>query len=143
MIKSVKRKYRISAMLFTLLLLFSGCGRQAATPEPQCRVVTSVRVSFENGPIQAERCYTSSAKMRAVLNYLRWIAPYGTPEEDPETASGSSFHIVLTYSDGCEKTYLQKSDRFMQTDGGAWQTIDPKKAENLSQLLGQMESDED
>ena len=129
-------------MLFIILLLFSGCGKQVTVPEPQCRVVTGVRVTFENGPIYAERYYTSSAKMRAILNYLRWIDPYGTPQEDPETTAGSSFHIVLTYSDGCEKTYLQKSDRFMQTDGGAWQTIDPKKAQNLSQLLGQMESDE-
>lgn len=136
-------RYRLFAVLLAASLLFGGCSHcgSEALPAPECRVVTGIRVTFDNGPIHAERHYTASSKMRAVLNYLRWIDPYGAPQEDPETVTGSSFHIVLSYSDGCEKMYLQKADRFMQTDGGIWKTIDPKKAQTLSQILGQMESD--
>ena len=139
------KKSRLAiTLIFMLCLLLNGCGRGGDLPsEPlQCRVVTGIRVSFTDGPLQMERYYTASEKMRAVLNYLRWIDPYGRPEEDPETVSGSSYHIVLTYSDGCEKTYEQKADRFMQVDGQGWKRIDPKRALTLSQMLGQMASDE-
>ena len=80
--------------------------------------------------------------MRAILNYLRWIDPYGKPEEDPEKVSGSDFQIVVTYSDGCQKTYIQKADRFLLEDGYGWRRIDPARAVTLSQILGKMQSDE-
>ena len=133
---------RSVAICLLICLLLSGCSRHDdIQPSPQCRVVTGVRVTFENEPFRLERYYTSSSKMRAVLNYLRWIDPYGKPEEDPERVSGSNFQIVLTYSDGCEKTYVQKADRFMHEDGQGWKRIDPTRARTLSQILGHMESD--
>ena len=79
--------------------------------------------------------------MQKILDYLRLINPYGTPDEDPETAVGSDFHIVLSYSDGYQKFYRQKSDRYLQNTDGRWQKIDPTKAEELARLVGQLESD--
>ena len=140
--KSGNQICRVFAILSLFALLLSGCGRyNPADTQPQCRVVTGISVIFNNGPIHAEKYYTSSNKMRAVLNYLRWIDPYGPPEEDPETVTGSSFRITLEYSDGCQKDYVQKADRFMQEDDGSWKKIDPKKALTLSQIIGLMESD--
>lgn len=130
-------------MLALLLLLLSGCHRQPLpdASRPIYRAVTSVTVTYKNGPIRTQRRYTSDEKMRKVMNYLRLIDPYGTPEEDPETAQGSDIHIILSYSDGFQKTYRQVGDRYMMEDGGKWQKIDPAKAEELGEILGQLESD--
>ena len=140
--QSRKKLHRLFTVAALALFLLSGCGNHSInTTEPSCRVITGVTVTYRNGNLSAEKYYTASDKMRAILNYLRWIDPYGPPEEDPETAIGSSFHITLQYSDGCQKDYLQKADRYMQIDGGSWKKIDPQKAITLSQILGQMESD--
>lgn len=130
-------------LLLLTLSLFAGCSRLGATPTeyPPCRVVTQIDIDYENGPIRTQRHYTASEKMRAILNYLRWIDPYGRPPADPETAAGSSFQIVLTYSDGCQKTYLQKADRYLLEEGKEWATIDPDRAQTLGRILGQMSSD--
>ena len=125
--------------LFSLLL--TGCNRSNAAQPAKCSIVTGIHISFSDGPLHTERQYTASNKVRAVLNYLRWLDPYGLPEEDPEAVSGSSFEITLQYSDGCEKHYVQKADRFLLEDGKPWRRIDPDRAQTLSQILGQMASD--
>ena len=142
--KMTKCKGFRALLLFLAAVLLGGCSRLGAvsTEYPSCQVITQIDVFYENGPIQLHRHYTASEKMRAVLNYLRWIDPYGAPDTDPETATGSSFRIVLTYSDGCEKNYLQKADRYLMEDGKGWATIDPDRAQTLSRILGQMHSDE-
>ena len=112
--------------------------RPAETP---VRVVTHIDITYENGSIQTQRHYEDDKKMNQVLNYLRLIDPYGRPAVDPEIIKGSQFHIELAYSDGSSKVYRQKADRYMQIDGGDWKTIDPARAEELSLLLGQLESD--
>ncbi len=138
----IRKKFALLLLVGSLLGL-AGCkASSAALPQPPlCRVVTRVEVDYENGPIHARRCYTSSEKMEQVLNYLRQIDPYGTPEESPETVSGSDYFIILSYSDGFQKRYHQKSDRYFQTDGGRWARIDPDRAEKLAELLGAMPSD--
>ena len=136
-------KRKILLLILGLALLLSGCSKwtPSAVDKPLCRVVTGVSVTYENGTIHAQRQYTDADKMQAVLNYLRLIDPYGTPQEDPEQVDGSIFHITLSYSDGCQKTYLQKADRFMRVDGGKWQRINPELAAQLSEIVGQMTSD--
>ena len=130
-----------SMALIVSLVFLMGCSDAAPAPSKPS-VVTGVTVSYENGSVTAQRYYTSDCKIRSVLNYLRWIDPYGVPEENPELSSGSSFHIVLSYSDGREKLYRQKSDRYFLEEGKPWQNIDPNKAISLSQMLGELESDQ-
>ena len=79
--------------------------------------------------------------MRAILNYLRWIDPYGKPEADPETTRGSLYRITLHISDGTETVYLQKADQYMQVGEGPWLTIDPNRAKTLHRIVSEMESD--
>ncbi len=138
----MKRKVIAVLNLFLLLCNCCGCNQQPADSSISgFRVVTAVTVFYENGPIQALRHYTSDGKMQQILDYLRLISPYGTPGEDPETAAGSDYQIVLSYSDGKQKTYRQKADRFLQGVDGRWQNIDPSQAEDLARILGQLESD--
>lgn len=141
----MKKKKRGFCRLFAavcMAVFVQGCsGGEALSSMPDCRVVEGVRVYYECGGIRLERVYLAPEKIRSILNYLRVIDPYGPPEEDPEKADGSSFRIELHYSDGCSNTYLQKGDRFMKTDGGDWKRIDPKRARELSRILGTMEAD--
>ena len=132
-------------LLLTLAVLFlgltTGCNRISSSDPTPLRIVTAVTVIYENGPINTQRHYTTDSKMQQILDYLRLIKPYGAPEEDPETAVGSNFYIVLSYSDGFQKYYRQKGDRFLQDTDGRWKKIDPAKAEELSRIVGQLESD--
>ena len=130
------------AVCLCFCLLLGGCGKRVDESEPpKCRVVTDIHVTFENSPFRMEWYYNTSMKMRAILNYLRWLDPYGKPEENPEKISGNAFEIVVSYSDGCSKTYIQKADQFFWEDGQGWRRIDPKRALTLSQILGKMQSD--
>ena len=126
------KKGSICIFLTVFCLLLGGCGCQSPVGQnaTALRVVTEVSVYYQN-----------EEKIRQVLNYLRTVDAYGTPEEDPETAEGSEFQIYLYYSDGTRKRYRQKSDRFWQVEAGAWRMIDPKKAAELSRILSTTESD--
>ena len=86
-------------------------------------------------------CDAHDEKIRQILNYLRQINPYGDPAENPETAEGSDYHITFHYSDGCQESFRQKGDRFLQGSDGVWRNIDPKKAMRLGFILGKMRSD--
>ena len=138
------KKRSVCIFLTVFCLLLGGCGCQAPVGQnaTALRVVTEVSVYYQNGPLFAQRHYRNEEKMRQVLNYLRTVDAYGTPEEDPETAEGSEFQIYLYYSDGTRKRYRQKSDRFWQVEEGAWRMIDPKKAAELSRILSTTESDQ-
>lgn len=138
---------RKSALFILLIgavsLLLNGCIRRVPEDdEVGFRVVVGVTVSYENGPISAQRVYTSDSKMQRVLDYLRLIDPYGTPQEDPEATQGSDYRITLYFSDGSQTDYRQKSDRYMRQSGGKWKKIDPSQADELGRIMGQLESDE-
>ena len=135
----MKRSARFTFLLALILSLLCGCRQESRPVSPT--IVTGITVTYENGPISAKRYYTSSPKMRAILNYLRWIDPYGPPEVDPETISGSTFSIVLSYSNGQEKLYLQKADNYLLEEGLPWRKINPDRAITLGRMMGEMESD--
>lgn len=128
-------------LLPVLLLLLVGCCRTLPRKEGPYRVVTQIQVSYQNGPLAAQRRFFREEKIQTILCYLRIIDPYGNPKEDPEQTPGSDFYITVLYSNGTKQVYHQHSDRYMRIDGGPWKRIDPQKAIDLSRLLGMMPSD--
>ena len=137
----MKKSVCLFCLLAVLFFFLWGCRNQNSI-QNSSPVVTRIAITCENGPVKTQRTYTTSSKMRAILNYLRWIDPYGEPQIDPEQVAGNLFRIVMVFSDGSEKVYLQKADRYMQIDGAPWKNVDPQKALTLSRILGQMKSDE-
>ena len=124
------------------LLFLSGCchilwEKDAAT----YRIVTQVNVTYRNGALETQRQFFEEANIRQILGYLRIADPYGKPREDPEQAQGRHFDITLVYSDGSQRLYQQRADRYMRIDGGPWKEIDPQRALILSGLLGMMSGD--
>ena len=138
---------RSIALIFVICifpaLVLGGCMQRPPSGEQEeFRVVIGVTLRYENGPLNAQRVYTSENKMQRVLDYLRLIDPYGTPQEDPEAAPGSNYRITLYFSDGSQTDYFQKSDRYMLRAGDSWKKIDPARAEELGRIMGQLESDD-
>lgn len=124
----------------TLLLLFlTGCCRTPSDgSSAPYRVVTEVQVLYENGTMQTQKQFFAEKSIRHIIEYLRYIDPYGLPHEDPEQVVGRDYHITLIYSDGSRHNYHQRADRFLRVDGGPWKRIDPQKALILSGLYGMM-----
>lgn len=142
----MENKKRNCLVIFSLtifiLFFFSGCNRHPAEPERPYQVVTAIRVLYRNGPREADLFFSEEEKVQTILEYLRKISPYGTPEEDPNQVTGSHFYITLIHSDGSTNTYHQLADRMMRLDDGPWKRIDITLAEKLVDLLGEMSEDD-
>ena len=136
-------KKGIYLSLVMLIVLFCcACGNYTLGAAPSApETVVKITVTYQSPQESFRREYVSSQKMRAVLNYLRWIDPYGKPETDPDTARGGLYRITLHISDDSESVYLQKADQFMRVDGGPWLIIDADRAKTLHQILTEMDSD--
>ena len=137
-----KKNVPIFPFLLILLLSISGCTRHVSeNSSVPMRVVTEINISYKNGPVAVERSYEEQEKMQMILNYLRWIDPYGAPAEDPMTQQGADFYVELHYSDGTAKTYHQRCDRYLRVGDGPWKRIDPERARELSRLLGVLDGE--
>lgn len=133
---------KLFLILLPLALLFAGCCRIFHSPDDvPYRVVTEVRVTYKNGTLENHRQFFQEEHIRNIVAYLRYIDPYGTPKEDPEQSDGRIFDIRVIYSDGSQRLYEQRADRYMRINGGPWKMIDPQKALTLSGLFGMMPSD--
>ena len=124
-----------------ILLLLCGCTPMQNTPASKPVVVVGITVTHQNGSVITRRHYTSSSKMRSVLDYLRWVKPYGTADGNLLANTGDNYRIILSYSDGSEKWYQQIDDQYFLEEGKSWQMLDPEMAGVLGQIFTQMESD--
>ncbi len=133
---------KIFIWLLPLFLLLNGCCRIFHSPDDApYRVVTQVHIHYKNGTLENHRQFFREENIHHILSYLRYIDPYGTPREDPEQAAGRIFDIRVVYSDGSQRLYEQRADRYMRINGGPWKMIDSQKALALSGLLAMMPSD--
>jgi hypothetical protein len=134
----VKRAKKVSCALL-LLTMLSGCGCQKQ--EPLAVVVERVEVTSQHGAETLERTYTKSVKMKAILNYLRWLRPQFGADCDPEQIPGDEYIITVTLSDGEQEIYQQKTNGYLRKNEGRWENIDPEKGIMLYEIISQMGSD--
>lgn len=125
------------AFLLILALTLGGC-KQAEEP-PVYRVVTGVQVHWERQGDTIDRTYTRSSSIQSILTYLRILKPYGPV--NPEGTADSTCRITLQYSQGPDSVYLQQGQRYLQKNGGEWETIDASRASLLYPLLLLLPSD--
>ncbi len=135
------KKMCICSMTLFLLSL-SGCCRILWEKDPgPYRIITQVNVAYQNGTLTTQRDFYREESIRHILDYLRYIDPYGIPQEDPEQAQGRIYYITLIYSDGSRRIYEQRADQYLRVEGGVWKRIDPQKALYLSGLFSMMPGD--
>jgi hypothetical protein len=119
--------------------MLSGCG--CHKQDPQAVVVERVEVTSQHGAETLERTYTKSVKMKAILNYLRWLRPQFGADCDPEQIPGDEYIITVTLSDGEQEIYQQKTNGYLRKNEGRWENIDPEKGIMLYEIISQMGSD--
>ena len=137
-------KFLKSFLGMLLLCALSGCagnGREETQPTAY-RVVSQVHITHQNGAQIAEYRYAAPENMQQLLNYLRWVDPYGAPAEDPLTQPGEEFFITLHYSDGTEKYYHQRCDRYLRAGEGSWKKIAPERGRELKVILESLGKEE-
>ncbi len=116
----MKKKILCLAALVMLTLL--GCG--AKQPPKPPRVVTSISVMCSNSAVLQRRYYNTDEKMQLILQKIRGIGLRDTPDTDPEGIIGRTLHITITFSDGTQKIYSQKNDRYFREGNGPWTQVD-------------------
>lgn len=106
-----------------------------------CRVVTEIRVEHRVGDASSSRHYSDPEKMELFLTYLRLLKPAASAKTDPEEIAADSYHITLRFSDGSEKNYHQRGDRYLSVDYQPWREVNPDLAGSLDRLFRSTPSD--
>lgn len=127
--------------LCIFLLLLSGC-RRVETPQPTCRVVTGVDISFRYEDMRLQRHYTDNEKVESVLLYLRLLKPLGKAHHAQELPEEDLYEITVHLSDGSDRIYRQKAHRYFSRPERPWEQIDPGQASQLYQLMRHYHSDD-
>lgn len=123
---------RILVLLLTAALL-TGCG---AKKDPEgLRVIYKITVTCHDGGSSTQQIYTTQPKIRLILNGIRTLGQQFSPAIDPETLSERTFHIDISFTDGTNRLYQTKGDRYIRTDQERWKQTDPKQLEKLNHLL--------
>ena len=131
-------KQKKLAFILCLLIALSGC--TGKKPPQSGRVVTKIDVACTKDDVQHLLAYRQPQKIEAVLNYLRCVKYRGKPESNPEALPGELYEITVTNSDGTNRIYRQKENRYLYR-GGSWETIDPNWGNYLFLLLKLMPGD--
>ena len=140
--KYIFRKVFWGCFFIPVFLLCSGCCpvvRQ--TNHATYRVITQIDVLYKSGALENRRQIFQEVKMRPILDYLRYLDPYGTPQNNPENIDGTDIFITIFYSDGSQCTYQQRSDRYFRKNNEPWKRVDQAKAMELKMLLWMIPGD--
>ncbi len=134
-------KFRKFCLLCCVLFcILPGCGAKHTSNPP--RLVTQVEIQCSRSGAALQRHYTAPEKMSSVLNYMRRLEGHGPPDTDPERILGDAYKIILHLSDGQQRVYYQRADRYFSRCCGPWEVIDPVQAAALSAMVDTMPSDE-
>lgn len=108
---------------------------------PQTAVVSQITVTYQENGTEIVKNYTSQYKMRQVLDHVRLLGQKYTPLIDPENLDTTLFQVRLSFSDGSQRLYHTRSDRYIRTGNGPWQQTDPGRLQQLNELLIQLPAD--
>lgn len=139
------KNIRIAAMVAVLVWSLCGCMHQSGR-KPTIKnwtVVSQITVTCENGSNISRKIYNDPQKMRQILNALRDLGQKFKPDADPESLPLRSYCITLTHTDGSQRIYRTKGDRYIRQCREPWQQADPEKVSELNLLLQNLSGDEE
>ena len=133
------------AVVMAAMLSFSGCLHQSGNDPAieNWKVVTEITVTCEQNGEVTRRIYTDQAKMQLILNGIRQLGQKFKPEVDPDALQLRTYCITLTHSDGSQRIYSTKGDRYIRQWSQPWQQADPEKVSDLNLLLQSLPGDVD
>lgn len=138
------RKLWTAGVIAAILLIFSGCLHQSGKDPviKNWKVVSEITVTCENAGTLTRRIYTNQEKMQSILNAIRQLGQKSKPDIDPETLQMRTYCITLTHTDGSQRIYCTKGDRYIRQCRGNWQQADPEKVSELNLLLQNLPGDD-
>ena len=138
----MKKLQTISWVFLLLPLLFSGSSGPCLRRKPFLpHTVTQIQVICYHDGEHLTRHYTHPRKIQPVLHYMRLLKQEGAADTDPEQLIGDRFDITLYYSDGQNRIYRQRSNRYLSKNSQPWEKINTKQAQFLYPILQAMSSD--
>ena len=122
-----------------VLLLLAGCsGKKHPSGS---RVVSKITVTYRENGTKIVKNYTSNYKMSQVLEGFRLLGQKYSPVIDPDTLRSTVFQVQLSFSDGSQRIYHTRNDRYIRTDYGPWQQTDSGRLQQLNELLLNLPTD--
>lgn len=132
---------RIWILCLAVTLFCAGCFFRRP-PNKGWPVVSQITVTCEQSGTLTRQIYTSEAKMRQILNCLRDLGQKFTPEIDPNKITARTYSITLIHTDGSQRIYQTKADRYIRICRDEWQQADPEKISKLHLLLQGLPGDD-
>lgn len=130
---------RIWAFALIAAILCVGC--MMKKPSAGWPVVSEISATMEQNGLFTHNLYTDPSKMRQILNLLRDLGQQFTPDIDPDSLNAPQCSIYVSFTDGSQRAYHIKSDRYIRTDSSPWQQADPERIDKLRQLLQALPGD--
>lgn len=131
------RKIVAVVLAVGLLGMFISCRRK----KPGVRVVDRIAVQWEEDRGTVRQVYDDPEKMQLILNKVRTLGQRFSSDTDPETLNVQTVTITLLYSDGTQRQYQIKPDRYVRIGQDPWQQADPKRVTSLRLLLQSLPGD--
>ena len=130
---------KIIALLLAISLLgmCSGCRRK----RPGVRVVDQIAVQWENDGVPICHIYEDPEIMHLILNKVRTLGQLFSSDTDPEALKVPTVSLTLFYSDGAQRLYQIKPDRYVRVGQAPWQQASPKQVTSLRLLLLSLPTD--
>lgn len=125
------RKMIAIALTMVMLGMCSGCLRKKAG----VRVVDQISVQWVEDGVDVCRVHEDPEKMHLILNKVRTLGQRFSTDVDPETLETPAVTMSLLYSDGSQRMYQIKPDRYVRIGQASWQQADPKRVTALRLLL--------
>lgn len=127
-------------LLVCVALLLAGCGPRVDTTVRK-NLVTEIIITCQTDTETVERRYTSQAKMRSVLLYIRSVrSPFDAPQQ-PQEGEGKRVCITTVCADQTKKEYWQVGERYFKEGDGNWRQIDSEKGAYLWTIIKLLPSD--
>ena len=130
---------KISALVLAVCILgiCGGCRRT----KTGVRVVDRISVQWEEHGAAVQHIYENPDKMQLILNRLRTLGQRFSSDADPDLLEVPVLTVTLFYSDGQQKQYQIKPDRYVRIGQSPWQQADPRQVTSLRLLLQSLPGD--
>jgi len=125
------RKMIAAVLTVAMLGMCGGCLRK----KTGVRVVDRISVQWLENGTDVCRFHEDPEKMHLILNKVRTLGQRFSTDVDPEALDVPAVTMTLLYSDGTQRLYQIKPDRYVRIGQATWQQADPKRVTALRLLL--------
>lgn len=131
------RKFIAVILIVGVLGMFGGCWRS----EKSVRFVEEISVQWNENNSDIRQVFRHPDKLRLILNKVRTLGQRYSVDTDPEALETPTIIMTMLYSDGEQKTYFFKPDRYVRIGDAPWQQASPKQITALRLLLQSLPGD--